>query len=70
MRDPSYYWSLVALIKPTRRASSTLQHQFTDDLDDLETALESDPSRFWAALRFPDIIEVDLLHGVVRYPVS
>lgn len=32
--------------------------------------LEPDPSRFWAALRFPDIIEVDLMHGVVRHPVS
>jgi broad specificity phosphatase PhoE len=28
--------------------------------------LEPDPSGFWAALRFPDVIEVDLLRDVVR----
>ncbi|MDG4795458.1 hypothetical protein [Micromonospora sp. WMMD1082] len=28
--------------------------------------LEPDPVPFWAALRFPDLIEIDLLHGIVR----
>jgi hypothetical protein len=32
--------------------------------------LEPDPAQFWAALRYPDLIEVDLLHGVVRRPAS
>ena len=32
--------------------------------------LEPDPAQFWAALRFPDLIEVDLLRGVVRRPGS
>jgi hypothetical protein len=28
--------------------------------------LEPDPAQFWAALRFPDPVEIDLRHGVVR----
>jgi hypothetical protein len=28
--------------------------------------LEPDPAHFWAAMRFPEAIEIDLLHGVVR----
>jgi hypothetical protein len=32
--------------------------------------LEPDPAQFWAALRFPDLIEADLSHGVIRRPGS
>jgi broad specificity phosphatase PhoE len=28
--------------------------------------LEPDPAQFWAALRFPDLIEIDLLQGIIR----